>query len=115
MGLVAAFCSVVRAIYSLAQPACRRHDQTVEAAQLCQWRMGRWDTVGDSIRGAGKSSATDGLYGLWPIFDHVDGQKSTLGERLNSCVKQQQQPFHESEMLCVQHAGSSLLVVFFSL
>jgi len=70
---------------------------------------------GDSIRGAGKSSATGGLYCLWPIFDHVDGQKSTLGERLNSCVKQQQQPFHESEMLCVQHAGSSLLVVFFSL
>src|SRR5258708_1378294 len=37
------------------------------------------------------------------------------GRPLNSCAKQQQQPFHENEMLCVQHAGSSLLVVFFSL
>lgn len=50
-----------------------------------------------------------------PVSDSRDRQSSTLDGRLNSRVKQQQQPFHEREMLCVQHTGSCLLVVFFSL
>jgi hypothetical protein len=51
----------------------------------------------------------------WPDWGDRYQQHAPPGKRLNSCAKQQQQPFHESEMLCVQHTGSSLLVVFFSL
>jgi hypothetical protein len=51
----------------------------------------------------------------WPVSAGRDRQNSTLGGRLNSCAKQPQQPFHESEVLSVQHAGSALPVVFFSL